>query len=106
MQFEHVMIPYLQAPSPRGSFTYSGVYTSIPGQSTGLSGATQVLLRPIAATVPGGIDYVGGADTMRITNQVHSTSVRNYWAFYAQDNWKLTSKLTIDYGLRYEYTAP
>jgi hypothetical protein len=106
MQYENVQIPYLQAPSPRGSFTYSGLYTSIPGQSTGLTGAAQVLLAPVASTVPGGIANVGGADSVRITNQVHSTALRHYWAFYAQDNWKITPKLTLDYGLRYEYTSP
>jgi hypothetical protein len=25
------------------------------------------------------------------------------WAFFAQDSWKLTRKLTVDYGLRYDY---
>jgi hypothetical protein len=25
------------------------------------------------------------------------------WAFYAQDSWKVTRKLTFDYGLRYDY---
>jgi hypothetical protein len=25
------------------------------------------------------------------------------WAFYAQDNWKVTPKLTLEYGLRYDY---
>ncbi len=25
------------------------------------------------------------------------------WAFFAQDSWKITPKLTLDYGLRYDY---
>jgi hypothetical protein len=25
------------------------------------------------------------------------------WAFFAQDNWKVSRKLTLDYGLRYDY---
>jgi TonB dependent receptor len=28
------------------------------------------------------------------------------WQFYAQDSWRLTSDVTLDYGLRYEYFTP
>lgn len=28
------------------------------------------------------------------------------WALFAQDSWRATPRLTLDYGLRYEYSAP
>ena len=28
---------------------------------------------------------------------------KQFWGFYAQDSWKVTRKLTLDYGLRYDY---
>jgi hypothetical protein len=28
------------------------------------------------------------------------------WALFAQDSWRATRRLTLDYGLRYEYSAP
>jgi len=31
---------------------------------------------------------------------------RTSWAFYGQDTWKLTRKLTLDYGLRWDYQGP
>ena len=29
-----------------------------------------------------------------------------YYGFYAQDDWRITRKLTLNYGLRYEFTLP
>ena len=28
------------------------------------------------------------------------------WGFFAQDSWKVTRKLTLDYGVRYDYATP
>jgi len=30
----------------------------------------------------------------------------NWWAFYLQDSWRPTSKLTVDYGVRYDLRPP
>lgn len=38
----------------------------------------------------------------RHQNYAYSTY---YWSLYAQDNWKLTHKLVVDYGLRFDHEA-
>jgi Carboxypeptidase regulatory-like domain/TonB-dependent Receptor Plug Domain/TonB dependent receptor len=43
-----------------------------------------------------------GGTLTRHQNYAYSTY---YWSIYAQDNWKLTHKLVVDYGLRYDHEA-
>lgn len=105
-EYQNNFIPFLIPPFPRGNFAFNGLYTSIPGANQGTTGPAQFLLTPIAATVPNGIDNVGGANQVNASNAVNSTEVRHYYAAYFQDDWKTTSKLTLNLGIRYEYFSP
>ena len=44
---------------------------------------------------------LGRTETIRLVNQNY-----RYYGFYAQDDWRITRKLTLNYGLRYEFTLP
>jgi len=77
---------------PRGGFTFSGGLTALRGGTapTLYNGFADFLL---------GLPQSMGKDLQFI----NPASVRMpSWGVYARDNWQLTRKLTMNYGIRYE----
>jgi Carboxypeptidase regulatory-like domain len=85
--------------SPRGSFTFAASWTAAvnPANGNPLTGTGQ----PIADFLLGYPTNMNGAVG---TSQTHFRYYTNN--FYAQDDWKVTRSLSINYGLRYEYVTP
>ena len=104
-QYQRPSTTFFQPRAARGAYFYQGQYTDIPGSTTGNTGIAQMLLTPIAATVPGGFDFVGGPNRIEADN-IPSPTPTNTWAIYSgflEDTWRTTSKLTLTMGLRYDY---
>jgi hypothetical protein len=80
--------------SGRADFSFLG--TSIPGNTSfpnsGGNAFASLLL---------GDAHFGRTETIRAVNQHYP-----YYGFYAQDDWRLTRRLTLNIGLRYEFTLP
>ncbi len=61
------------------------------------------------ANTPSAIQYLGDISAPSVFNN-GATGMRNtrqqYYTLFAQDEWHATSKLTLSYGLRYEYYTP
>jgi len=82
----------------RGTFTFDGIATSAfnssgqPLPNTGLDFADYLLGLPAASSV-----QFGGSSTY---------FRQNAYDFYANDDWRVNSSLTLMYGLRYEYYSP
>jgi hypothetical protein len=110
-QFQRLGFNILQPASGRGTWSFSGVYTEVPSTvsgtapsaSGGNTGLAQMLLTPIPGTVAGAANLVGGADSINASNIARTSMKHNYYAGYFQDDIKVTPKLTVNLGLRYEY---
>lgn len=100
-----------QLPNSRGSFGYNGVYSDVPFSGDTDTGMADFLLVPAASSVgSSGLsqagNLIGGVDTYAGNNFNTSTYHAPYVAFYVQDSYKATPRLTFNLGLRMEHFAP
>ncbi len=103
MEYQHVKYSTLQPPWSHGQYNYDGVYTNIPDGPTDNTGPAQFVLTPIVSGVPNGVNYVGGADAVFTSNISLTDDGKNYWGTYFEDDWKMSPKLTLNLGVRWDY---
>ena len=92
VDLQSLRILFLQPPTPRGAYSYSGAYTGIPTISNTGNGVADFLA-----------DQMNSAN---ITNEPELNQELRYDAAYFEDNWRMTSKMALQYGLRYDYYQP
>ncbi len=105
-EFQNVHFNTLQPAFSRGEFDFNGNFEGVPGQGGDQTGRAQLLITPEATTVPGGVSYVGGANQVQASNISKTYDARKYFAGYLQDDIKLSPRLTINAGVRYDYFSP
>lgn len=92
-EFRPIKFPFFQIPDPHGNITYSGSQTSYPANNSQTGDA-------VASALLGQLDFGAISTTNFISSQ------KSAYGFYAQDDWKITPKLTLNLGLRYELWSP
>ncbi len=105
-QIDNFYAPIVQAPFGRGSFSFSGQYSDIPNQNSGYAGVADMLLVPTAATVPSGVNNLGGLSSYSFSSTAQVSDQRYYMGAYFQDDWKASDRLTLNLGLRWDHYTP
>jgi hypothetical protein len=89
---------FFQPPNPTGLFNFTDDVTSqVP--NSGAAGGTQG--NPFASLLFG---YADNSSNINIYPSVATKSKET--GFFFQDDWKVNSKLTLNLGLRYEWSTP
>ncbi len=96
-EFRELHFPFFQVPYPHGEMNFSRTETGI--DTTAGAG--------IANTGDEFASFLLGAiDNGQISTTNFISSTKQGYAGYFQDNWKVTPKLTLNLGVRYELFSP
>ncbi len=92
IDFRNFLFKEVNSFRPRGSISFTGLFTQNPQNATGNSVADFVLGLPFSAAVNQG----------EFTSWFHA----QVYNLYFQEDWTVSPNLTINWGLRYEYRTP
>jgi len=97
-----VRFPFFQVPAPHGIVNYSANQTAFPSSQKSSLGPT------VGASTGDSIAsaLLGQIDNAQISTTNFISSQKVAYAGYIQDDWKVSRKLTVNIGLRYELWSP
>lgn len=95
MDYRKFLLSFLQFGSPSGQYSFSQSWTQRdPNQGSSTAGFGLASL------------LIGVPDSGSISHDPTPDSASSYWGFYVQDDWRVTPKLTVNLGYRYDFDVP
>ena len=95
MDYRKFLLTFLQFGSPSGQYSFNQGWTQRdPNQGSSTAGFGLASL------------LIGVPNSGSVSHDPTPESSSSYWGVYVQDDWRVTPKLTINLGYRYDFDVP
>jgi Carboxypeptidase regulatory-like domain/TonB dependent receptor-like, beta-barrel len=95
MDYRKLMLNFLQLSQPSGQYSFNQGWTQRdPNQASGTAGFGLASL------------LIGVPASGTLSHDPTPASASSYWGFYINDDWRVSPKLTVNLGLRYDLDVP
>ncbi len=102
--FQHNAVNTFETGQPGGDYNFSGSFTALMDPKAAAAGT---LNQPVTNTGAALADMLlGYTDSSGLNQYPRFYTRQTDYSAYVQDNWKVTRRLTLNIGLRYEYWTP